>query len=546
MSTHHSQRRASPAPRPETLGPVTADGRPYPQEVAAWHTRFVTAQKAERAQGEEADTQGVLGTPSIVETHISLLFFVGDRVYKVRKPVHFDFVDFSDRRAREADCIREVELNRRLAPDVYLGVLDIVEHANSSRTPRTLDHAVVMRRLPEQRRLSSLVHQGADCQGCIRSTARVLARFHSGAARSPEIDRAGAPEAITKVWEDNFAETARFVGPLLDATSDRRIQDRVHRYLGGRGMLLERRVEGGWIRDGHGDLQAEDIFCTDAPQIIDCLEFDDLLRYGDVLADLAFLVMDLERLGSGPAAAQLVRDYEEFAGTELPRSLLYHYCASRAYVRTKVTCLRAEQRADAEADQARALHALCESFLKRAEVRLVLVGGLPGTGKSTLAASVADELGAVHLRSDEVRKELAGLPSLAPAGARYREGLYADDMTEATYERLVERAAVALALGSSVVLDASWNTSAARQLAHRVAADTQSELTELRCDVPMEIAAARMRRRQQKGDDPSDATAEVARAMAAEFDPWPTALIADTSRPPADSARAAVALIVRS
>src|SRR5207248_5092618 len=168
------------------------------------------------------------------------------------------------------------------------------------------------------------------------------------------------------------------------------------------------RIALGAVRDGHGDLQAEDIFCLDdGPRILDCIEFDDRLRHVDVLADVAFLAMDLERLGAPEAAATFLARYREFARESYPPSLAHHYIAARAHVRCKVACLRHRQGDDGGADAARGLLDLTARHLEAARVRLVLVGGLPGTGKSTVAAALADATGWVVLRSDEVRKDVA-------------------------------------------------------------------------------------------------------------------------------------------
>jgi hypothetical protein len=218
-----------------------------------------------------------------------------------------------------------------------------------------------------------------------------------------------------------------------------------HRYLDGRSRLFERRIAEGHIRDGHGDLLADDVFCLDdGPRILDCLEFDDRLRYGDVLLDVAFLAMDLECLGAPDLARRFLDWYTEFSGRPFPASLASHYVAYRAHVRAKVACLRHDQGVEDAADEARCLLDLAHRHLEEAAVRLVLVGGLPGTGKSTLARGLADARGWAVLRSDEVRKELTGLPAAVPASSAWGEGLYRPEMTAATYAELLRRASAAL------------------------------------------------------------------------------------------------------
>src|ERR1019366_2176056 len=214
----------------------------------------------------------------VVETHISTLFFVGDRVYKLRKPVQFGFLDFRERDVRRLDCEREVTLNRRLAPDVYLGVADIQLDGEA------IDHMVVMRRMPD------LVGQRTGSNGCLHQVAKTLAAFHDNAARSPHISTAGTGAALRAGWETNFAETATYVGTILNRTIDTEIRLLARRWMGGHEALFNERIASGHVCDGHGDLQAEDIFCLDdGVRILDCIEFSDQLRCVDVSADVAFL-----------------------------------------------------------------------------------------------------------------------------------------------------------------------------------------------------------------------------------------------------------------
>ncbi len=394
----------------------------------------------------------------VVETHVSVLFFLDDRVYKLRKPVRFGFLDFRDRATREADCHREVALNRRLAPDVYLGVADVQLEG------QPVDHMFVMRRMPEERRLAALAARGEVLGGCIRQVARALVLFHATASRSPEISAAATGAALRSAWEANVAETDPFVGSVLDAPDETEIRSLVLGWLAGRAPLLARRIASGCVCDGHGDLQADDIFCVDdGVQILDCIEFSDRLRYCDVSADVAFLAMDLERLGRPEAAVQFLADYQEMAGDHFPDGLIHHYCASQAYIRAKVACLRAAKGADDAAPTARRLQSLALDHLRRARVRLVIVGGLPGSGKSTVAAGLSTARNWVVLRSDEIRQEPGASSGSPPLG--FRQGRYSRAATSAVYGELLRRAELLLASGESVVLDASWIDAAMRDKA---------------------------------------------------------------------------------
>lgn len=449
----------------------------------------------------------------VAETHIATVFFTGDRAYKLKKPVRNGFLDFTTREARERACRREVELNRRFAPDVYLGVYDVRDAEG-----RVCDHLVAMRRMDPERRLSTLVRMGEPVGDPLREVARRLAAWHAGAPRGPEIAREGGRDALRRRWSDNLAETA--VYRLPGAAEIERL---VLRFLDGRGPLFARRVADDRIVDGHGDLIADDVFCLpDGPRILDCLEFDDRLRYLDGLDDAAFLAMDLERLRA-PAQARAFLDwYSEFSGDPAPASLRHHYIAYRAFVRAKVACL-SEQPA-----VAREYAELALRHLRAGAVTLVLVGGLPGTGKSTLAGALGDRLGWAVLGSDRTRKELAGLAAEQSARAPYGQGIYDPRTTRQTYAALLERAGKLLGMGESVILDASWTDEAFRDEAALLAGRAQADLVALECRAPARVAAGRLRTRT---GGPSDADVAIAEAMAAEASLWPSATAVDTDQP---------------
>lgn len=461
------------------------------------------------------------GSAAVAESHSAVVMFVGDRAYKVKKPVDFGFLDFSTVEARERACRHESELNRRLAPDVYLDLCRVVDGQGF-----TCDWIVVMRRMPESRRLATLVAQGADVRGDLEQLARRLASFHSAAKRGADIDVAGNPAELRKRWLDNFAGIEPYVGAVLDRGQTEEIVDLALRFLDGRSRLLEDRIERGCIVDGHGDLLAEDIFCLDdGPRVLDCLEFDDELRYVDGLDDVAFLAMDLERLGAAEQAGEFLTWYQEFSDAPSIPSLAHHYIAYRALVRSKVACLRADQGAKDAVARARQLMTIAVEHLRAGQVRMVLVGGLPGTGKSTIAGALADRMGAVLLRTDQIRKEIPGMPEV-PRDNAYGQGRYKPGHVHETYQAMLARANTLLERGESVVLDASWSDETERARARSVAHESSSRITELRCDAPFDVTESRIAART---GDLSDATADIAASMARQFAAWPESISIDTS-----------------
>jgi uncharacterized protein len=470
-----------------------------------------------------------------LETHAAVLFFLGDRVYKMKKAVDLGFLDFRERADREAVCHREVELNRRLVPDVYLGVADV--HGPDGKV---CEHLVVMRRMPDDRRLSTLIRAGDAVDDHLRRLARLLGGFHATAGRGPAISAEGTRDALLGRWDATFAQLRPFRGGVLDDAAADEVEERTHRFLAGRETLFAHRVEQGHIVDGHGDLIADDIFCLeDGPRPLDCLEFDDRLRYLDALDDAAFLAMDIEHLGAVRQASEFLDRYAEFSGDPAPQPLRHHYIAYRAFVRAKVACLRHRQGDPAAASDVRSYTDLTVRHLRAGAVRLIMVGGGPATGKTTLAGGIADRLGAVVLSNDRIRKEMTGLAPEMSAAAAYQHGIYTREWTDRAYRELLDRAGELLQRGETVILDASWTAARHRQAARDLAAGTQSDLYELRCTADRPTVIERLGHRTASM---SDADAGIADAMAATAAPWPEAevLTAGTVRETLERALAVV------
>ncbi|MET7543162.1 AAA family ATPase [Streptomyces sp. NPDC005507] len=456
------------------------------------------------------------------ETHTAVVLFIGDRAYKVKKPVDLTFLDYTTVAGRWAACEQEVALNRRFAPDVYLGVGEFRSPGADVSEP-----VVVMRRMPAERRLAGLVRKGVDVDDALRAVARLLATHHASAPRGRQVDEQGTRDALSSRWEDSFGQVRALSADDTAPDGVAEIEHLVHRYLAGREPLFDMRIAQGRMVDGHGDLLADDIFCLDdGPRVLDCLEFNDALRYVDGLDDAAFLAMDLEQLGAPQAAAFFLAEYGEYSGDPAPPSLRHHYVAYRAFVRAKVSLIQAGQGMPGAEATARRLVTTALHHLRASAVGLTLVGGLPGSGKSTLSGALADRLGVTLLSSDRLRKELAGIPAEQQAAAAYEEGIYSAEWSGKTYAALLDRSATLLSRGESVVLDATWHDAQQREAALRMAERTHSNLVALHCHVPDEMAADRLTNRALGA---SDADRDVATAMAAVELPWPEAVGIDTS-----------------
>jgi aminoglycoside phosphotransferase family enzyme/predicted kinase len=457
----------------------------------------------------------------VAETHSAVVYFAGDRAYKLKKPVNLGFLDFTTRLARAAACARETELNRRYSPDVYLGVADVRDPAGA-----LCDHLVVMRRMPAKRQLSALVRAGQQVDDAVRDVARILVTQHASAPRSAQIDQQGSMKSLRGRWEDNVYQAIKVGADVLGTQVITQVAELAHQFLAGRDALFEARASGGHVVDGHGDLLADDIYCLDdGPRILDCLDFDDRLRWLDGLDDAAFLAMDLERLGTPALARRFIEWYAEFSGDPAPASLRHHYVAYRAFVRAKIASIRHGQGDLAATAEARLLADITLRHLHAGAVTLVLIGGLPGTGKSSLAAAVAGRLGWTVLNSDRIRKELANLPPHSSAASAYGAGIYAPSWTERCYAELLRRARMLLARGESVIADASWISDSQRKAAIIVADDVSAQLVQLCCSAPENLARQRMTDRRA---DASDADSTIYRQMATAMAPWHDATIIDT------------------
>lgn len=450
------------------------------------------------------------------ETHISWVILAGLFAYKMKKHVNFGFLDFSSLEQRRADCEAEVRLNRRLCPDVYRGVVDIVERDGAfwiGGPGHIVEPAVWMRRLPEEGMLPHLLARDAVDVALVRRIARALARFHVTAATGTGVDDWGTIAAVRANWEENFAQTAPFIGRTIPAAFQDRIAIFVSDMLAHRAPLFDERVAAGRIRDGHGDLHSANI-CVEGRRLhlFDCLEFSPRYRCADVAAEVAFLAMDLDRYGRADLASAFVDAYVGASGDQQLLELLPFYRCYRAYVRGKVLSLGLDDLArppDARAEMTRQAQRYFDLSWSHAggivHPLLVVTMGMPATGKTTLAHALATRLGLVHLSSDRVRKELAGVaPSARHTGA-YKAGIYSTQMTRRTYTTLHRRAGRWLRRGQSTVLDATYGDPAERVALRRLARRTGVRLVVFVCEADEETIRSRLAARATDAGVVSDA-----------------------------------------
>jgi aminoglycoside phosphotransferase family enzyme/predicted kinase len=453
---------------------------------------------------------------TIVQSHISYVLLAGDDVYKLKKPVRFSFLDFSTPALRRHFCHEEVRLNRRLAPDVYRGVVAICQRAGEYRLgceedPDAVEYAVHMQRLPHYRMLDQLLNRRLVTPEMIDAIAARLAEFHARADTGPEVSANGAPAAIWRVLEDNYNGVRPFRNVTIPADDDDAIQAFARGFLVRHDALLRRRQAGHRIRDCHGDLHSEHLCFAKDLVIFDCIEFNRQFRYCDVASEIAFLAMDLDYHQHPELAAHLISRYAAYADDpDLPGLVPFYQCY-RAYVRGKVDSLTSAEDEVAAADREAARHgafrhfALAYRYSWAYSPCLVAIAGLSGTGKSAIAAALHTRTGFAHINSDVVRKRLAGVPTAGHAAAAYEAGLYTPEHSARTYRATLADAGAQLAAGHGVIVDATFQRRADRDAARALAAAHRVPFLIVECRCAEGVVRRRLAQRTAQGESPSDA-----------------------------------------
>jgi len=436
------------------------------------------------------------------ETHISTVLLTGPFVYKIKKPVDLGFLDFSTLDKRRRYCRQEVALNRRLSDGVYIDVLPITRQAGGyalNGSGETVEVAVKMHQLDKSDVMINQLRCGALTGKHMEALVNRLVDFYTHTAADCEMDPNQAP-----AWVMNLQEVERFADVWIDRRAFDLIRTAATSFDRTRAGLFQRRRKSRKIKDGHGDLRSDHIyFSGDGIQVIDCIEFNTHLRCLDIISDLAFLAMDLAFLGFADRARNLIRLYFRKTNDLEALPLLDFYRCYRAMVRCKVSCLHLEEgglttAAEKTLAQTAGLYLALARVYAEAFSRptLWMVGGLPASGKSTIARTLAEIHDICVIRSDAVRKTHFVDGTEGSETTAFEQGLYTAGATESTYNRLAAMAAENLKKGCSVVVDATFSRQAHRNHALRVAQYHQARAVFVECHAVDALVSERLKRRE--------------------------------------------------
>lgn len=454
----------------------------------------------------------------LLETHISYVLLTGEYAYKIKKAVNLGFLDFTTLEARQFYCQREHELNAQFAASIYLGVVRITGTTDAPAIDGlgpTIEYAVKMREFPQDALLSHLIAAGEMSADHIDTLADEVAAFHLAAPRAADGAPYGTPDQVLALAIENFTE----IVPLLPAAADRRSATMLRtwtesEYSARRATVAARRVTG-FVRACHGDLHLGNIALIDGrPTLFDCVEFNETMRWSDVMADVGFLTMDLIDRGQPAYAFRFLNRYFETTGDYEGLRLLRFYSVYRAMVRAKVAAMRSAEsedpkgRRDAIRDCRQYLR-LARRLTRSRDRGLIITHGPTGAGKTTGTERLLEDLGAIRIRTDVERKRLHAMRPLARATSPVNEGIYSSADTERTYAAVEDAATIAVESGYMAIADGTFLRRAQRDRFAAIARalDVPFAILDFHVDTPTLVTRVDERRR--RGTDASDATRAV-------------------------------------
>ncbi|UKO96655.1 bifunctional aminoglycoside phosphotransferase/ATP-binding protein [Nostoc sp. UHCC 0870] len=475
----------------------------------------------------------------LIQTHVSYVLLTGDYAYKLKKPVNFGFLDFSTLEKRQHFCQEELRLNKRGAAELYLEVLPITlegEQHILGGTGDPVEYTVKMRQFPQETLLSSLFADDKLKETDLEELGRVVAQYHVKTETNDYIRSFGEVSQIRAAFDENYEQTAKYIGgPQTQAQFDE-TKAYTERFFAERQELFQRRIQNDYIRECHGDLHLRNIcLWQDKILLFDCIEFNEPFRFVDVMFDIAYAVMDLEAQQRPDLSNAYLNTYVEQTGDWEGLEVLPIYLNRQSYVRAKVTSFLLDDPSvpatvkEEASKTAAQYYKLAWEYTKPKQGKLILMSGLSGSGKSTTAKYLARQTGAIHLRSDAVRKHLGGIPLYERGG----DDLYTPEMTQKTYARLLNLGIILANQGYTVILDAKYDKQELRQEAIAQAQKHQLPLQIIYCTAPLEVVRERLVNRT---GDIADATVDLLASQLKQTEPFtdtekPYVQIWDTTQP---------------
>ena len=447
----------------------------------------------------------------LVQTHTAYVLLTGNYAYKVKKPVNYGFLNYSTLAARKHYVEEELRLNQRTAKELYLETTPIYckgEIFSLVGDGDPVEYAVKMQQFPDGSLLSDLLEQQQLTPALMQTLAHDVAMFHRHTATSDRISTFGTVSQIRKAFDENYRQSQPYVGrgqTQQQLQETRAFSDQAFSHWKTR---FQKRIQHHKIRECHGDLHLRNIcYWQHRIFLFDCIEFNEAFRYVDTMYDVAFTVMDCDARGRSDLGNTFLNTYLEDTGDWEGLEVLPLYLSRQAYVRAKVTSFRLDDITILDKHpqiqtQARAYYTLAWQYTQRQQGQLMLMSGLSGAGKSTIARQVAQQIGAIYIRSDAVRKHLAGIPLRQRGDA----SLYTPAMTQKTYRHLRELGIHLANLGYRIILDAKYDRIATRQAVLGQANAHHIPVSILVCQAPFGVLRQRV---QQRLGDITDATAEL-------------------------------------
>jgi aminoglycoside phosphotransferase family enzyme/predicted kinase len=465
--------------------------------------------------------------PKLIETHISWIVLTGHYAYKVKKPVHFDFIDASTLERRHQLCREELRLNQRFARDLYVDVCAIARENGQLKVGvdgPAVEYAVRMHQFEPSQELSSRLAEGTVTPHDMTSLANALADFHRGAAVAAASSPYGTLEAVTAQIHDNQSVLSQYVRGTQRESVVARLSEWLNSVLYELKPVIHQRKRMGAVRECHGDLHARNIVRWRQQWMpFDCIEFNPDLRWIDVMSDVAFLFMDLAAHDRQDLAYAFLSRYLEDSGDYVGLRLLRLYAVYRALVRAKIDAIGAASvpQESAQALLTREMERLriASELTQPAKAVLMITHGVTAVGKSWLSERLINSIHAVRVRSDLERKRLAGLAPLERSDSGVGEKLYAGETTDRTYARLRECAASGLAAGLNMIVDAAFLRASQRASFRELALEHRCRFVIMSCHASRATLHARLDTRKRIGLDPSEATVAVLEHQLATQEP---------------------------